>query len=199
VFWAFLPVAALLTVTPGPATATVLSHAVRGGRRGALRTALGNAVGVLTWALLSALGVSALVAASEVAFVALKLIGGATLVYLGVRALTGTGREDTAAVVPRTGRAFRDGLATGLANPKLAVFFVALFPQFVPSGSSVVPAALAMAMLVVAFDLVWFSALALAVDRAKRALVGSRLARRIERVIGAVLIGLGIRVALEQR
>jgi threonine/homoserine/homoserine lactone efflux protein len=164
-----------------------------------LLTALGNGVGVLTWALLSAFGVSALVAASEVGFVVLKLVGGATLLYLGVRALTGTGGEDTAAVAPRTGRAFRDGLATGLANPKLAVFFVALFPQFVPDGSSVLPAALGMAALVVAFDLVWFSALALVVDRAKRAFVGSRLARRIERVMGAVLIGLGIRVALEQR
>src|SRR5215211_5685433 len=191
--WAFVPIAALLTLTPGPATATVVRSAIRG-RRFALMTTLGNGAGVLTWALLSALGVSALVAASEVAFVALKLVGGATLVYLGVRAVSGAGGDEVASVVGRTGRAFRDGLATGLANPKLAVLFVALFPQFVPDRSSVLPAALGMAALVVAFDLVWFSALALVVDRAKRAFIGTRLARWIERVVGAVLIGLGIRV-----
>ena len=91
------------------------------------------------------------------------------------------------------------GWPRGLANPKLAVFLVALIPQFVPEGSSVLPAALGMAVLVVAFDLVWFSLLALFVDRTRRALVGSALARRVERLVGAVLIGLGVRVALEQR
>jgi threonine/homoserine/homoserine lactone efflux protein len=195
--WAFLPIAALLTITPGPATATVLRSAIRG-RRLAFMSALGNSAGVLTWALLSAVGVSALVAASEVAFLILKLVGGATLVYLGLQALFGESKlADPSG--PRHRTAFRDGLATGLANPKLAVFFVALFPQFVPEGSSVLPAAVGMAALVVALDLVWFSLLALAVDRTRRALIGSALARRIERLLGAVLVGLGVRVALEQR
>jgi len=193
--WAFVPIAALLTLTPGPATATVVRSAIRG-RRFALMTTLGNGAGVLTWALLSALGISALVAASEVAFLVLKLVGAATLVYLGVSGLRG---EGGLAAPPKQRTAFREGLATGLANPKLAVFFLALFPQFVPDGSSVLPAALGMALLVVAFDLVWFSLLALAVDRTRRALVGSALARRVERLVGAVLVGLGVRVALEQR
>jgi threonine/homoserine/homoserine lactone efflux protein len=196
VLWAFLPIAALLTLTPGPATATVVRSAIRG-RRLAFMSALGNSAGVFIWALLSALGISALVAASEAAFVVLKVVGGATLVYLGARSLFGEGQ--LAAAGPRRRTAFRAGLATGLANPKLAVFFVALFPQFVPEGSSVLPAALGMAVLVVAFDLVWFALLALFVDRTRRALVGSALARRIERLVGAVLIGLGVRVALEQR
>src|SRR4051794_10065915 len=174
--WAFLPIAALLTITPGPATATVVRSAIRG-RRLALMSALGNSAGVLTWALLSALGISALVAASEAAFIVLKVGGGLTLIYLGLRSVFGQGQ--LAEVRPRHRTAFRDGLATGLANPKLAVFFVALFPQFVPEGSSVLPAALGMAALVVAFDLV--SLLALLVDRTRRALVGSALARRVER------------------
>lgn len=195
--WAFLPIAALLTITPGPATATVVRSAIRG-RRLAFMSALGNSAGVLTWALLSALGVSALIAASEVAFVVLKLVGGAALIYLGVQAMFGESKL-TDAARPRHRTAFRDGLATGLANPKLAVFFIALFPQFVPEGSSVLPAALGMAALVVTFDLVWFSLLAVAVDRTRRALVGSALARRVERLVGAVLVGLGVRVALEQR
>jgi threonine/homoserine/homoserine lactone efflux protein len=194
--WAFVPIAALLTLTPGPATATVVRSAIRG-RRLALMSALGNSAGVFTWAMLSALGISALVAASEAAFLVLKLVGGATLIYLGIKSLFGEGQLAKPRARHRT--AFRDGLATGLANPKLAVFFVALFPQFVPESSSVLPAALGMAVLVVAFDLVWFSLLAVAVDRTRRALVGSALARRIERLVGAVLVGLGVRVALEQR
>jgi threonine/homoserine/homoserine lactone efflux protein len=193
--WAFVPIAALVTITPGPATATVVRSAMRG-RRPAFVTVLGNGTGVLTWALLSALGISALVAASEAAFVVLKLVGGATLVYLGARSLLGGGDELPA---PRRGTAFRDGLATGLANPKLAVFFVAVFPQFVRQGSPVLPAALGMAALILLFDLVWFSILALVVDRTRRAVVGSALARRLERLVGAGLVGLGVRVALEQR
>jgi threonine/homoserine/homoserine lactone efflux protein len=195
VLWAFVPIAALVTITPGPATATVVRSAIRG-RRFAFVTVLGNGTGVLTWALLSALGISALVAASEVAFLVLKIVGGVTLVYLGVRSLLGSGDEPLA---PCRRTAFRDGLATGLANPKLAVFFVALFPQFVPEGSSVLPAALGMAVLILAFDLAWFSVLALAVDRTRTALVGSAVARRLERLVGAALVGLGVRLALERR
>jgi threonine/homoserine/homoserine lactone efflux protein len=102
-----------------------------------------------------------------------------------------------AALVSRS--ALRDGLVSGFANPKLAVFFVALFPQFVPEGGSVLPATLAMAVMIVAFDLVWFSALATVVARAKRGVIDSGLAAGLERVTGAVLIALGLRLALEQR
>jgi threonine/homoserine/homoserine lactone efflux protein len=108
--------------------------------------------------------------------------------------------ETRGAPQPRSRRAaFRDGLATSLANPKLAIFFVALFPQFVSDGSPVLPAALAMAAMIVVLDLVWYSTLAMLVDRTRRAFARSRLARRLERLMGAVLIALGVRVALEQR
>jgi threonine/homoserine/homoserine lactone efflux protein len=166
---------------------------------------LGNSVGVLTWAVLSALGISALVAASELAFVALKLTGAAVLVYLGARSLAGRHRGDLvppeapATTSPSRHTAFRDGLATSLANPKLAVFFVALFPQFVADGAPVLPPALAMAGLIVLLDLAWYSTLAVLVDRSRRAFMRSSLMRRLEQLMGAVLIGLGVRVALEQR
>lgn len=197
--WAFLPIAALVTITPGPATATVVRSALRGGVRAALATILGNSAGVLAWAALSALGISALVAASEVAFAVLKITGAAVLVYLGVRSLTRRS-EDGIPPAPRDRRtAFRDGLATSLANPKLAVFFVALFPQFVADGSPVLPAALAMAGMIVVLDIAWYTSLAVVVDRSRRALTGSRVVRRLEQLMGAVLIGLGVRVALDLR
>jgi threonine/homoserine/homoserine lactone efflux protein len=202
---AFAGIAAVVTVTPGPATAMVVRSALRGGRRHAFMTTLGGAVGVLFWGTVSAAGISALVAASEVAFVTLKIVGAIVLVWLGIQSFRRSRAggsvlpAETTMTLPSGARGFRDGLVTALANVKLAIFFVALFPQFVPSGDPVLPAALAMSGLIVALDLVWYSLLALAVTRVRRAVAASRWQSRLERVTGSVLIGLGLRVALESR
>jgi threonine/homoserine/homoserine lactone efflux protein len=172
----------------------VVRSAAVHGRRSAFLTVLGNSTGILFWALASVLGISALVAASEAAFLVLRVLGAAVLVYLGVQALRKTAVNDR--VEARTRSAYLQGLVTSGANPKLAVFFIALLPQFVPAGAPVLPWTLAMAAVLICVDLVYFTALAWAVTRAKRALVGSR---RIERLTGAVMIGLGLRVALESR
>jgi threonine/homoserine/homoserine lactone efflux protein len=196
----FVGVAALLTLTPGPATAMVIRSALRGGRRHALATTAGNSVGILFWAVASAIGVSALVAASEAAFLALKVGGAILLVWMGVTSLRrGPRLETIEPEEPSASRGFRDGLVTCLANVKAAVFFVALFPQFVPSGAPMLPTALAMSLLIVAFDVVWYSTLALVVTRVRGTFVASRWPRRIERVTGGVLVGLGLRLALETR
>lgn len=200
--WAFVPIAVLMTLTPGPSTAIIVRSALRGGWRCGVLTVLANEVGVLTWALLSALGVSALVAASQVAFVTLKIGGAALLVLFGLQALLRKSQGAEVAPEPApaaAGWAFRDGLVTSLANPKLAVFFVSLLPQFVPRGQGTLAAALEMALLIVLFDLVWYVSLALAIDRVRRAVVGSRLARRIQQSTGVVLVGLGARLALAHR
>jgi threonine/homoserine/homoserine lactone efflux protein len=197
---AFVPVAFLVTITPGPATAMVVRSAARGGRRHALACTAGNSIGVLTWAMLAAAGLAAVVATSAAVFTAVKLAGAIVLIVLGVQSLR-RGRPTTAVASVRRGdgRAARDGLVTSLSNPKLAVFYVALFPQFVPAGAPVLPAALLMAATIVAFDVVWYSALAYAVTRARRAFLDGPWARRVERLTGAVLIGLGVRLALERR
>jgi threonine/homoserine/homoserine lactone efflux protein len=195
VLWTFVPIAALLTITPGAGTAMVVRSTMRGGRRAAVLTVVGNEIGVVVWACLSVLGISALVAASNVAFLVLKAGGAVILVWLGVNSLLGR-----SAVVARPARnAFRDGLVTSLANPKLAVFYVALFPQFVDGRASVVPTTLLMTVLIVAFDFAWYTGLAALVSRAQREIVRSRVARWVERTTGAVLVALGVRVALEQR
>jgi threonine/homoserine/homoserine lactone efflux protein len=95
-------------------------------------------------------------------------------------------------------RAFRDGLLTSITNLKLAVFFVALFPQFVDDRAAVLPTTLSMAALIVTFDFAWYTGLAVLVSRAKRELMRTRLARWVERTTGAVLIALGARLAVEQ-
>jgi len=197
----FAGVAVLVVLTPGPATALVIRSALRGGRRSALRTTLGNATGVLFWGAASAVGISALVAASELAFVVLKVAGGVVLVALGVQTFLRTRRGEPA-LDPGSDRAhnaFRDGLVTSFANPKLAVFFVALFPQFLSSGHAEFGKAIGMACLIVALDLVWFSVIALVVTRARSAFAESRWPTRIERVTASVMIGLGLRLAVESR
>jgi threonine/homoserine/homoserine lactone efflux protein len=193
---AFLPVAAVLTVTPGVATALVVRSAVRGGRREALLVTIGNSLGIFAWAVFAAVGVAAAVAASAELFTTIKLIGAFLLIVLGVQGLLA---RKTDAPPPPPGTALRQGLVTSLANPKLAVFYVALFPQFVPAGAPVLPSALLMAATVVMFDLVWYSALAYGVARTKRAFTQGPWLRRAERFTGGVLVGLGVRLALERR
>jgi threonine/homoserine/homoserine lactone efflux protein len=191
----FLGVAVLVSLLPGPATALVVRSAAVHGRRQAFHTVLGNSTGILFWALASVLGISALVAASETAFTTLRVLGAIVLLWLGVQALLGS--KARADARPRPARtAYAQGLMTSGANPKLAVFFIALLPQFVPDGAPVLPWTLAMAAILIAVDLVYFTALAWVVARAKRAVVGSR---RIEQLTGGVMIALGLRVALESR
>jgi threonine/homoserine/homoserine lactone efflux protein len=196
---AFAPVAALLTVTPGAATALVVRSAAVGGRRRALATTVGNSLGVLLWGAFAAMGIAAVVATSAEAFTAVKLVGAVVLVVLGLQSLRGHRGDEPPRRSRSPGAPLRDGLITSLANPKLAVFFVALFPQFVPAGAPVLPCALLMAAMIVSFDLVWYSALAYLVARARRAFVEGPWLARAERLTGAVLVGLGVRLAFERR
>jgi threonine/homoserine/homoserine lactone efflux protein len=195
----FTGIAVLVSVTPGPATALVVRSAAVHGRREAMLTTAGNSTGILMWALASVLGISALVGASETAFWVLKVVGAVVLIVLGVRAIRGRTADSGQGPVPAGRTAYGNGLITSFANPKLAIFFIALFPQFLHRGDSVLITTLAMALILIAVDFVYFSLLALVVSRARHAVVGSRLARRIERLTGAVMVALGVRVALEQR
>lgn len=195
--WAFVPFAALLTITPGAATAMIVRSAASGGWRAGFRVIVGNEIGVAVWAVLSTVGVSALVAASEAAFVALKLVGAVVLIWIGVQSLRNA--RDGAAPAPRSRRPLRDGLITSLANPKLAVFFVALLPQFVGRRDMVLATTMLMAALIIVFDFVWYTTLSVLVSRARKAFDRTSLARWLERVSGTILIALGIRVAIEHR
>lgn len=200
----FLIIALLVTITPGPGTATVLRVVARDGRAAARGTILGNSAGVLMWGVLSAVGVSSLILASQVAYDVLRIGGAAVLVVLGARSLlarhraAGSGAPGTedAGRAPHRLAGVRAGLVTSVSNPKLAVFFVALFPQFLMRDSPVLPYSLAMAATVVALDVAWFSALTYAVDKARN-LLRPRVQAMMERVTGAVMIGLGIRLAIE--
>lgn len=152
---------------------------------------VGNSVGVLTWAALSAIGVSSLILASEIAYNVLRVGGAVFLIILGVRSLVRRAQESTTVAQPARGGGWRIGLTTSLSNPKLAVFFVALFPQFLRPDSAVLPFAFVMALVIVAFDVAWFGSIIYLVERA-RAILRPRVQRTVERITGGVLIGVGV-------
>ncbi len=193
----FLVVAAVVVVTPGVDMALVTRNAIVHGGRGGLATALGVNVGIAFWSIAAAVGLAALVAASAEAFTAVRLAGAAYLVYLGIQALRSTGSEE--AVRGRRGaQPFRQGVVSNLLNPKIAVFFTSLLPQFVGAEATAAELLLLGALFNL-MGLAWLSAYALAVARGRHVLSRPRLRRTIDRVSGAVLIGLGARLALDER
>jgi threonine/homoserine/homoserine lactone efflux protein len=133
----------------------------------------------------------------------LKVAGAIVLVLLGVQSFVRHRRGESATSSPYADawspRAFRDGLVTCLANPKLAIFFVALFPQFLERGHSNLTTGLAMAGLIVALDLVWYSAVAVVVTRIRRVFISGPWQLRLERLTGSLMIGFGLRLAVEAR
>ena len=194
----FLLVALVVTLTPGPATATVLHVTARHGRGAALATVVGNSVGVFVWGALAALGVSSLVLASDIAYAGLKVVGAIVLIVIGLRSLLRRHSGEPAVGTTRRRSGWRVGLVSSLSNPKLAVFFVALFPQFLHADAPVLPWSLAMAAVIVALDVVWFSTLSYTVDRAG-SLLRPRIHSTLQRITGTVLVGVGIRLAAEAR
>ncbi|WP_437316231.1 LysE family translocator [Sorangium sp. So ce385] len=202
---AFCGAALVLAVIPGPSTAVIVRQALRGGRRAALATIAANEVGLLFWALVAALGASALVEASAVAYDVLRIAGAVVLVVLGAQSLlgrrrAGDGDAGSAAREPAAGgwSAFRVGLLTILANPKAAVFAASFLPQFVPAGAPTLPALLLLSLVWVAVDTAWYLALILLLGRLQAAMSGGRVRRTLEAVSGVVLVALGVRMVLER-
>ena len=201
---AFAAVAALLTITPGADMALVTRSALTGGGSGALATTLGILTGTMAWALASALGVAALLAASATAFTVLKLAGGAYLVFLGIQAIWrtrhGAASSDMgAAGEPIADSAFRQGLVTNLLNPKIAVFYTTLLPQFIVPGDPVLLKSVLLAGIHNLMGLVWLTGYATLVTRAGDVLRRPRVKRALDRVTGGVLIALGVRLTIEKR
>jgi len=203
---AFLGVAALVIVTPGPDTALVTKNGLMYGRRASLATAFGVVTGLLVWTLAAALGVAAIVHASATAFTVMKLAGAAYLIWLGIQALRAAGHGSSAAAgVASAGRTlagrrgFRQGLINDLANPKIAAFFTSLLPQFIDGGHSVLVPLLLLGAIFAALTLTWLIAFALMASKAGGLLTRPRVKAGLDRLTGIVLIGLGLRLATERR
>ena len=198
---AFLGVSAIVIVTPGPDTALTIRNSLLGGRRAGIFTAFGVSSGQAVWTLASAVGIAALLAASEPAFLAVRIVGAAYLIWLGLQALAAAVRGRQGEMAARESRplesrkAFRQGLLSNLGNPKMAAFFPSLLPQFAHSFTALLGLGFVFSLL----TLVWLTAYAIAVARAGDLLSRSWVKRAIEAVTGAVLVALGLRLATERR
>jgi threonine/homoserine/homoserine lactone efflux protein len=204
---AFVAVAAVVICTPGQDTALTIRNTVSGGRRSGIATAVGVSLGQAVWTLAASAGLVALLSASEPAFRVLKLAGAAYLVYLGAvsmwSALTRRSEDpkyqfDTrrSSLTPR--RALRQGAISNLGNPKMAIFFASLLPQFAPEGGGAFAVLLALGLLFCALTLAWLSLYAVAIARLS-AFLTERVRRAIDAVTGVVLVAFGFRLAAEER
>ncbi len=206
---AFVVAVLLISASPGPAMALILRRTALHGMRTAVPLILGLELGLYLWALAAAAGFAALVAASEAAYWALKIVGACVLVYLGIRAWLAAWRERGAGVHteaavaegrgPGAAKAFAEGLVVQLANPKAAVFMIAFYPQFVPSDQPLFATTALLALLQVSIELCFYFTLAAFVARAGTWFRRSSVRRRLEAISGTVLVGLGLRVAASSR
>jgi threonine/homoserine/homoserine lactone efflux protein len=203
---AFVGVSLLVIVTPGQDTALTIRNTLAGGRRAGVFTAVGVCSGQAFWTVAASAGITALLVASEPAFLALKLAGAAYLVWLGAQSLWaafrgsavhGDGVAGRAALLPR--RALRQGVLSDLGNPKMAVFFTSLLPQFAPADGPVFLSLLALGLLFAVLTFAWLALYAFAIARARHVFDRSRVRRSLDAVMGAALVALGVRLAAEHR
>jgi threonine/homoserine/homoserine lactone efflux protein len=204
---AFVAVSVVVICTPGQDTALTIRNTLTGGRRSGIATAAGVAAGQAMWTVAASAGVVALLTASEPVFRALRLAGAAYLVYLGAQSLwaavRGRGKPRPYAVGaglarPSSHRALREGLLSNLGNPKMAVFFASLLPQFAPEGSASFAALLALGFMFCAMTFAWLTLYAVAISRLGR-LLTTTVRRALDAVTGVVLVALGARLATEER
>ena len=199
-----------LAVLPGPATALFLHRTMRDGRAAGLAAVAGNEIGVYGWALAAGAGLTALLRANWWLYLAMHVVGAVVLVYLGVSAWRGARRDGDdgefgAALAVRlpSGRtpaaAFRASLITIAANPKAAVFAFSFFPQFLPRHGPVFGTAAALAAVQVVIDGSYCVLVVLLASRARNWLSRVAVRRRLERVLGATLVALGIDLAAASR
>ena len=198
----FAVVAALLTITPGLDTALVLRSALVQGRRLAIATSLGIISGAFVWGVAAAVGLAALLRASEVAFSVLKIVGAGYMIFLGLRMLW------TRVIRPRAVSSsvgslprhwwgsFGKGLLTNLLNPKVGAFYVAVLPQFLPSGVNELLMGVLLAGVHGVETALWFALIIFGAHAVRRWLDRPVVQRSIDGVTGSALVGFGVALAV---
>jgi threonine/homoserine/homoserine lactone efflux protein len=198
-FAAFTVAAVLIVLLPGPDTMVVVRNLVRGGRSLAARTVLGVLSGLTVWVVTAALGLSAVLRASSDAYLGLRIAGACYLTVLGVRSIRSRGERalEPVASARRFRTGYSAGLLTDLLNPKVGVFFVTFLPGFIPHGYPVGPISLLLGTVFIVLTGLYFMLLLAASKPILRWLSTPAIRRRLDRCTGFVLIGFGLRLALE--
>ena len=198
---AFLGVALLVVVLPGPDMALITRNVMRHGRGSGFATSIGVCTGILGWGIAAAVGVATILATSAALFTALKFAGAIYLVYLGIATIRQRDLPVDGPTVSRSPQLWRvgwmQGLLSALLNPKLGVFFLTLLPQFIQPGDDAVVRAVQLAVLFDLIGLAWLVAFTLMLGAMAAALRRPGPQRAIRTATGTVLIALGVRVATE--
>ena len=208
-FWAFIVLAAVLTITPGADTVLTLRNTLSGGTRDGLYTMAGVVSGVVFQPLLAALGVAALFVQLPLAFAVVKLAGAFYLVYLGIQSLreairlwrthrTNEGNLQPTRPTNRGWKPYREGFFTNALNPKIAVFYFAVLPQFIKASDPVLLKSLLMAACHYVMGAIWLGGIAVAAGRARALLVRPRVKASLEGLSGVAMIGFGARLAFSR-
>jgi threonine/homoserine/homoserine lactone efflux protein len=202
---AFIGLSIVVIVTPGPDTALTIRNTLFAGRRSGVWTAAGVSSGQAVWTLATASGLAAVLVASEPAFHAIRLAGAAYLIYLGVQSLRAAlfggavGHAPGQAAAQGSAVSLRQGLVSNLGNPKMALFFTSLLPQFAPTPGPSFVALLLLGAIFCSMTFVWLAGYAVVVSRAGDQLRRPRVRRAIDVIAGVALTAFGIRLAAEPR
>lgn len=203
---AFAAVAGLLTIVPGLDTAMVLRSTAARGRRHGFATALGVNSGALVWGAGAAVGVSALLTASTVAYTIVRAAGAAYMIWIGARLLLHARRGVSETVEPTSSsrttavwRSWSQGFTTNLLNPKIGAFYVAVLPQFLPAHAPHLAVGLLLALVHDLEGLTWFSVIIFGAHTLRTWLDRRQVRRSLDAVTGATLIGFGIKLGLSSK
>ena len=200
----FAVTGALITISPGPNSLLVLRTSLAAGPKSAAMAAAGICAGLAAWAVAAACGISAILAASTPLYQLLKVAGAAYLCWLGIRiiqqSMSKKPAEERLEIPSKTPlRWFSVGLLTNLLNPKVGALYISLLPQFVPEGAAAGPFMLALASIHILEGAIWFFVLIVATLPLSRWLVHASVRRAMDRSAGVILIGLGVRLAIDRR
>ena len=207
----FIGIAALLTIMPGADMALVARSSLLDGRRPAIFTTLGICAGCGVHATASALGLSAILRVSALAYTLVKTVGAGYLVFLGVQTLRGIRKQPPVetngapvAPAPRVRRSllmrsFRQGILTNVLNPKVAIFYLTFLPQFIAPSDPVLLKSLGLASIHIAMGFMWLALYAWFLSGFRSVLNRPAVRGWIEGVTGSVLVLLGLRLAWDQR
>lgn len=200
----FVPAALVVVMAPGPDTIYAVTQSIKNGRTAGLVAGLGTATGVLVHTIGAVLGLSALLRTSALAYTVVKYVGAAYLVYLGVQMFRNDEEFDIQTdfiVEDRSlSQAYKNAVIVNVSNPKVAVFVLAFFPQFIPTSTNAALQMSVLGVLYAALSLCYLGAVALFATRVRHLLLDSHLTRRaVQYVSGSVLLGFGAKLALEKR